>query len=200
MPTKRGEPQPAPVVRDVASRSNVVIRTALGEIPAYSSGPAAIPAVRVRQGTIMQKKIAFSVGLVLAGCLVAGLASIPSAAQAAQVSQTAPIAKFSGVDEIVEACTTGSTFTNMPSMSRAFTLGGSSSDQVVATFQAAASLSGDEPFDTGFIRLTIDGTAQGPADGLIPLIGSRRARHPRFHVAIQNAHGGLAHCAGPMAH
>lgn len=56
----------------------------------------------------------------------------------------------------------------MPSMSRAFTLG--AADQVVAVFQASAALSG-QPFDTGFVRLTIDNAAQGPADGLIPLIG-----------------------------
>ena len=35
-------------------------------------------------------------------------------------------------------------------------------------FEAAASLSGFD-FDTGFIRLTIDGVTQGP--GVIPLLG-----------------------------
>ena len=58
----------------------------------------------------------------------------------------------------------------MPSMNRTFTLGGSTSDQVVVMFQAAAARVGGEPFDTGFVRLTIDGTAQGPGDGLIPLV------------------------------
>jgi hypothetical protein len=104
----------------------------------------------------------------LAASAFAAAVAMTAQAEAAPVSQTAPIGKFSSVDEIVYNCTNGTTFANMPSMSRAFTLG--ASDQVVVMFQASATLSG-QPFDTGFVRLTIDGTAQGPADGLIPLIG-----------------------------
>ena len=108
--------------------------------------------------------------LALAGCLMGGLAAAGGGVQAAPVSQTAPIGKFTGVDEIVEACTTSKSFVTIPSMTRTFTLGGSGADQVVATFQASSSLNGAD-FDTGFVRLTIDNVAQGPADGLIPLIG-----------------------------
>jgi hypothetical protein len=120
---------------------------------------------------MMRRQVGFPVGLALAGCLLGSLAAAVDQVQAAPVSQMGPITKFTSVDEIVEACTNSTTFVNMPSMSRTFTLASSSSDQVVVTFQAAASLSGEEPFDTGYIRLTIDGTAQGPGDGLIPLIG-----------------------------
>jgi hypothetical protein len=126
----------------------------------------------------MRKQGGFSAGLVLAGCLI-GCFMATEDAQAAPVNQTAPISRFTSVDEIVEACTTSTTFVNMPSMSRTFTLGGSTADQVVVTFQAAASLNDNGgPFDTGFVRLTIDGAAQGPADGLIPLIGvNERGTH-----------------------
>ena len=71
----------------------------------------------------------------------------------------------------MEACTPSTTFVNMPSMSRTFTLGGSTSDQVVVMFQAAAARVAGQPFDTGFVRLLIDGAAQGPGDGTIPLVG-----------------------------
>ena len=68
------------------------------------------------------------------------------------------------------ACTMPTTFVNMPVMNRTFTLGPGGTDEVVADVQASASLSGSEPFDTGFVRLQIDGSAQGPADGTIPLV------------------------------
>jgi hypothetical protein len=97
-----------------------------------------------------------------ASCLAAGHA------QAAN-SRTAPIDTFSGTDEIVEACTTATNFVNMPNMSRTFSLGGSPNDEVVVMFQGAAMrLSLGSGFDTGFVRLTIDGAEQPP--GLIPLV------------------------------
>lgn len=107
-------------------------------------------------------------GVRLVASLLGMAMVLAGTAQAAPVSQTAPISNFSGVDEIVFACTNTTSFTNMPGMSRTFTLG--AADQVVVMFQGSASLSG-QPFDTGFVRLTIDNAAQGPADGLIPLIG-----------------------------
>lgn len=104
----------------------------------------------------------------LAACALGAVLATAAQAIAAPVSQNAPIGNFSGVDEIVNNCTNTTVFANMPSMSRTFTLG--AADQVAVMFQASASLSG-QPFDTGFVRLTIDNKAQGPADGLIPLIG-----------------------------
>jgi hypothetical protein len=86
----------------------------------------------------------------------------------AAVSRSAPISRFDGIDEIVEACTTSSSFVNMPQMTRTFSVGGSVNDEVVAMFTGSLSLSGD-PFDTGFIRLTIDGAQQSP--GVVPAIG-----------------------------
>jgi hypothetical protein len=98
----------------------------------------------------------------MAMCLTAG------GAQAAN-SRTAPIDTFSGTDEIVEACTTSTNFVNMPQMSRTFTLGSGAIDEVAVMFQGAAMrLSLGSGFDTGFVRLTIDGAEQPP--GLIPLV------------------------------
>lgn len=87
----------------------------------------------------------------------------------AATNRAGAITKFDGVDEIVEACTTSTTFVSMPAMSRTFTQGGSGSDEVVVQFQAAASLSG-EGFDTGFVRLQVGSTVQSP--GTVPLIGA----------------------------
>jgi hypothetical protein len=89
----------------------------------------------------------------------------------AATSRAGAISKFDGVDEIVEACTTSTTFVNMPGMSKTFTQGGSGSDEVVALFEAAASLSGDT-FDTGFVRLQVGTTVQTP--GEVPLIGANQ--------------------------
>ena len=113
----------------------------------------------------MRTHVGFPVGLALAGVLLGPVGD----AQAAPVNRTAAISKYSGVDEIVEACTNATSFANMPSMSRVLTRAGSGTDEVLVTFQAASSLSG-EPFDTGFVQLTIDGVAQGPGD--IPLLGA----------------------------
>jgi hypothetical protein len=87
----------------------------------------------------------------------------------AAVFRSAPISTFDGVDEIVEACTTGTDFQRIPQMTRRFSVGGSASEEVVVMFQGSLSLSGD-PSDTGFIRLVIDGVEQTP--GVVPAIGS----------------------------
>jgi hypothetical protein len=91
-----------------------------------------------------------------------------SSQASAATSRTGTITKFAGVDEIVEACTTAGSYVNMPQMTRTFTVGGTSSSSVLVTFQGAASLNGSA-FDTGFVRLLIDGSVQTP--GEIPLIG-----------------------------
>ena len=104
-------------------------------------------------------------GFVLAGCLASGLVALEQA-QAAPVNRSGVITKFDGVDEIVEACTTVTSFVTVPQMSRTFNISGSASS-VVVTFSGSASLSG-QPFDTGFIRLTIDNAQVSP--GEIPFV------------------------------
>jgi hypothetical protein len=112
--------------------------------------------------------------LFVASCLSVGTT------QAAN-SRTAPIDTFAGTDEIVEACTTSTSFVLMPNMLRTFTLssqGSSANDEVVVMFQGAAMrLSLGSGFDTGFVRLTIDGVEQPP--GLIPVVseGDEAASH-----------------------
>jgi hypothetical protein len=96
---------------------------------------------------------------------------VATVAAVAAVSRSAPISKFDGVDEIVEACTTTKTFTTIPQMTRTFTLGGSVRDEAIAMFQGSLSLdTSGGTFDTGFIRLTIDGVQQSP--GVVPAIGA----------------------------
>jgi hypothetical protein len=85
----------------------------------------------------------------------------------AAVTRSAPINKFDGIDEIVEECTTATSFERMPQAAKSFSV--SASNEVVAMFQGSLSLSGD-PLDTGFIRLTIDGVEQTP--GVVPAIGA----------------------------
>lgn len=101
-------------------------------------------------------------GLALA--LVAGLGHRADAAN----SRNGTITKFSGVDEIVEACTTTTTYANMPAMGRTVTVGAGAASSIVATFSAAASLFG-ETFDTGFVRLRIGNATVPPGD--IPFVG-----------------------------
>ncbi len=108
----------------------------------------------------MARLMMIAIGAVAAMAWAAG-------AQAA-TSRAGAISKFDGVDEIVEACTNSTTFVNMPGMSRTFTQGGTGSDEVVVQFQAAASMFGSEPFDTGFVRLQVGSTEQTP--GTVPFI------------------------------
>jgi hypothetical protein len=79
----------------------------------------------------------------------------------AATNRAGAITKFDGVDEIVQVCTTSTTFVNMPAMNRTFTQGGTGSDEVIAQFQASASLSGED-FDTGFVQLQVGSTVQSP--------------------------------------
>jgi hypothetical protein len=100
----------------------------------------------------------------MAGCFVVELLIIGHA-QAA-TSRSGVINKFDGVDEIVQACTTTTNFKNVPRMTRTFTISRNASS-VVVTFSGSASLSG-QTFDTGFVRLLIDGAEQSP--GEIPFV------------------------------
>jgi hypothetical protein len=104
-------------------------------------------------------------GRLAAGCLIAGIAAFGQAHAAS--NRAGQINSFNGVDEIVEACTTSKSFVSVPQMTRPFTVSGTASS-VVVTFSGSASLNG-QPFDTGFVRLTIDGTQQNP--GVVPFIG-----------------------------
>jgi hypothetical protein len=115
-------------------------------------------------GTLKRRGLGVASALALIG-IVAGIA-------VAATNRSAPISQFSGVDEIVEQCTSATSYTNMPQMTRTFTLGGSVNDEVVAMFQGSLSLdSSAGSFDTGFIRLKIDGVTQSP--GTIPVIRAR---------------------------
>jgi hypothetical protein len=111
--------------------------------------------------------------VILLAALVPVIVGTTLVAQAAitSTSRSAPIKQFDGIDEIVEACTTTSTFATIPQMTRTFTLGGTGNDEVVAMFQGSISLdSAGGTFDTGFVRLLVDGAQQSP--GEIPVIGT----------------------------
>jgi hypothetical protein len=116
---------------------------------------------RPNQGRKMMRKLqrACLLGAAVATC--AGL----GAAQAA-VTRSGVISKFDGVDEIVEACDTPTSFVNMPQMSRTFSISGSASSAAV-TLSASARVGGFD-FDTGFVRLLIDGQQQSP--GEVPFV------------------------------
>jgi hypothetical protein len=99
--------------------------------------------------------------------LLAGLVLIAIIAGTAWAASftTAPISRFTGVDEMVEACKTGTTYSTMPQMTRTFTLGGSVNDEAVVMFEGSLSLDASTGgFDTGFIRLQIDGVTQSPGE------------------------------------
>ena len=111
-----------------------------------------------------KKRLALFAGIASIGLLITVVAQ-------AATSRSAPISKFDGIDEIVEACTTATNYVTIPQMTRTFTVGGSVKDEVVAMFQGSLSLgSSGGSFDTGFLRLTIDGVQQGP--GEVPAIGA----------------------------
>jgi hypothetical protein len=106
------------------------------------------------------RKAALFVGLLL-------VLATTGVAVGALTNRSSPITKFDGVDEIIEACTTTSTFKNVPQMSKTFTEGATGS--VAVMFQGSVSLGNANPSDTGFVRLTIDGQVQTP--GEVGLIG-----------------------------
>lgn len=105
--------------------------------------------------------------LVVAASAGIGLGS--AVAVQAATSRSAPISTFDGIDEVIEHCTNSTTFVNMPQMSRTFTLGGTGGDEVVAMFTGSLSMdSSGGQFDTGFLRLIVDGVQQTP--GEVPAI------------------------------
>jgi hypothetical protein len=106
--------------------------------------------------------------IVFGGLVLAVLVST-AIAVAAAVNRSGPVTMFSGRDEIVQACTTGTGFSTIPNMSRTFTVGATGNASVAVMFSGSLSLSGD-PLDTGFLRLTIDNVQQTP--GVVPAIGS----------------------------
>ena len=142
----------------------------------------------------MRSSTAIPLSIVLAGYVVVGLTTMSNVAQAAAVSQTAPIAKFSGVDEIVEACTTGTTFTNMPSMSR-------------PSRWAAAPPTGRRHLPGGLFPLgrglrhrvrPTDDRRRSARSGrrADPTDRPRRARHSWIYLAIEDAHRGIPYTRG----
>jgi hypothetical protein len=92
--------------------------------------------------------------IVLSGLVLAVLVST-AIAFAGAVNRSGPVTMFDGRDEIVQPCTTGTSFFTIPNMSRSFTLGGTGNASVAVMFSGSLSLSGD-PLDTGYLRLTID--------------------------------------------
>jgi hypothetical protein len=128
----------------------------------------------------MRKGETFSMRLALVGCLTGSLMAASTEEAASQPNfQDSPIRNFSGVEEIVEACTNSDStagFVDMPGMTRDFTLGGSTSEEVVVMFHATANLAlaSGQSQDTGVVALLIDGATQTPVNevGFISAEGS----------------------------
>jgi hypothetical protein len=115
----------------------------------------------MKQKGVLKRRLAIAAGVLLIGLVGA------VAARAVPILRSAPVNRFDGADAVIQRCTTASNFVNMPGMSRTFTVGGSVNNAVMAMFQGSLDLSGGQ-FDTGFIRLTIDGVQQTP--GEVPAI------------------------------
>ena len=116
--------------------------------------------------------------ILLCGVVLAGL--IATAVAAAVVNRSGKVTNFAGSDEIVEACTTTTSFQTIPSMTRTFTQGSGGGAGVVE-FSGALSLSSNSS-DTGFLRLTIDGVQQGP--GVVPAIGANERGAHAFNWQV----------------
>jgi hypothetical protein len=113
--------------------------------------------------------------ILLSGLVLVGL--IATAVAVAAVNRSGKVTNFSGRDEIVEACTTSTSFQTIPGMSRRFTQGSGGGAGVIQ-FSGALSLSSSS-LDTGFLRLTIDGVQQGP--GEVPAIGANERGAQAFN-------------------
>jgi hypothetical protein len=116
--------------------------------------------------------------ILLSGLVLAGL--IAAAVAVAAVNRAGKVTNFAGRDEIVEACTTTTTFQTIPQMARTFTQGSGGGVGVVE-FSGALSLSSNSS-DTGFLRLTIDGVQQGP--GEVPAIGANERGAHAFNWQV----------------
>jgi hypothetical protein len=121
--------------------------------------------------------------ILLCGVVLAGL--IATAVAAAVVNRSGKVTNFAGSDEIVEACTTTTSFQTIPGMTRTFTQGSGGGAGVVE-FSGALSLSSTSS-DTGFLRLTIDGVQQGP--GVVPAIGANERGAHAFNWQVPLAAG-----------
>ena len=138
-----------------------------------STTGATRPPVRPRRGRQgIHPWLLCALGMLLAG------SSLSAVAQAA-TNRSGPISTFTGVDEIVEACTTATSYHTIPNMTRTFTLGGTANVPVAVLFQGAFSLT-STGFDTGFVRLQIDGVTQGPGEIPVKNDGDLTATHG-FH-------------------
>jgi hypothetical protein len=94
----------------------------------------------------------------LAVVIVAG-----GVAVGALTNRGAPITRFDGVDEVIEACTSTTSYKTIPQMTKTFNVSGGTAS-VAVMFSGAFSLGNAIKFDTGFLRLTIDGQEQTPGE------------------------------------
>jgi hypothetical protein len=127
----------------------------------------ASPADAIDRGGLTMFRRNRVIAALFAAC-VGGAFLVVDGAEGA-TTRSGVISKFDGIDEIVEACTTTTNFVTVPQMTRTFTISGAASS-VVVTFSGSASLSGSQQFDTGFLRLTIDGAQQTP--GVVPFVAA----------------------------
>lgn len=101
--------------------------------------------------------------------LFALLGLFAAAAESEAASRSAPVSQFSGVDAVVFACTTSTSFVNIPGLNRSFTVSAGAAEEVVTMLQGAFSLS-RVSLDTAYVRLLIDNVVQGPGDQ-VPIKG-----------------------------
>ena len=108
---------------------------------------------------------AWLVGVGVATCVGIGHAQ-------AAVSRSGVISKFDGVDESAETCTSVKHDADMSKMSLTFTAGGPG--PALVTFSGSASLGGTD-FDTGFVRVMVDGQEQSPGEVAFVAVGQTSA-------------------------
>jgi hypothetical protein len=99
-------------------------------------------------------------GLVIASAVVIVAGGV---AVGALTNRGAPITRFDGVDEVIEGCTQTTSFKTIPQMTKTFNVSGGTAS-VAVMFSGAFSLDNAIQFDTGFLRLTIDGQEQTPGE------------------------------------
>ena len=111
--------------------------------------------------------------LAVAACIIAATITVFAQTGFAPVLHSGAISKFDGADAIIEGSTTGTAYSTVPGMTRSFTFGGTTNSPVVVLFQGSLSLGTEHQFDTGFLRLTIDGVQQSPGEIPAIAIGER---------------------------
>lgn len=110
------------------------------------------------------------------GATVCGISALVTS-QAWAVTGVA--GKFSGTRGVVNECSISTSFKTIPGMEQTFALGGTSSEEVVVTFQASWSGTAMQ-FDTAFVRLTIDGVVQ-PTNVSVPIFGGSQSTGTYTH-------------------